>query len=84
LVEENKDDKLGHWIVLINRQSNPSSDRNVIDSNRGYYWWKLDQPLQLVIRRENEPDDISISKVQSVISIGLAQDRVRETEARIL
>ncbi len=69
LVEEDKDDKLGHWIVLIKTKSNPSSERNVIDSNRGYFCWKLDQALKLVIRRENEPDDISISKVESVISI---------------
>jgi hypothetical protein len=69
LIEEDRTDEGGHWVVLINKETNRDGYRSIIDSNRGYVEWKLNK--KLVVRRENNPD-IPIHKVQSTISIARA------------
>jgi hypothetical protein len=78
LIKEDKADTVGHWIVLVHDEQSPPGYQDVIDSNRGYRRWKLDErPLRLLISREysSEFDRINeyikIYEVQSTISISI-------------
>ena len=68
-VQQDKEDKLGHYISLINSADQMRSDyRCVLDFNRRYILWKLDGQ-RLCVQRFGESKGIPIYKAKMVISI---------------